>query len=83
MITEIERIGDYAEGIAIWFVLLAIVSIAAPSAYLTDSVRTSEPNDLRRFTQDLLYITHRTYGETGAAAPVGCATKDIFPSLTI
>ncbi len=34
-------------------------------------------------TKDLFYITCRTYGETGAAAPIGCATKDILPSLAI
>ena len=51
--------------------------------YLVTQAEIASVNSSRRFTKDLLYITCRTYGETSAAAPVGCATKDIFPSLTI
>ena len=51
--------------------------------HLVTQAEVASVNNSRRFTQDLLYITRRTYGETSAAAPVGGATKDIFPALTI
>ena len=51
--------------------------------YLVTQAEIISVNNSRRFTKDLLYITRRTYGETSAAAPIGCATKDIFPSLII
>ena len=51
--------------------------------YLVTQAEITSVNNSRRFTKDLLYITYRTYGETSAAASIGCTTKDIFPSLTI